>query len=445
MKRNIIESVPAAPLAVFRIVFGALLFIGTLRFWLKGWIFDLYIAPKFYFPYYGFEWIQSLGSLNYGLFFICGISALMVCLGWFYRTAIISLFLSFTYIELIDKTNYLNHYYFVSLLCFLLIFLPAASYFSIDSRKNENNSFSYVPAWCILSIKGFVALLYIYAGLAKINSDWLLEALPLKIWLPAHNDLPIIGPLLNHSWVHYAFSWIGCIYDLSIPFLLLYRRTRLFGFFLVVAFHVLTAILFPIGMFPYVMIGTALIFFSASFHEKILNTFFFFLGRPTTEKKLVFQKATNQGLSIVLAIFFTVQLLFPWRYLLYPGELFWTEEGYRFSWRVMLMEKAGFIQFRVIDSTGKSEFVNNSDYLTPLQIKMMATQPDMIVQFANFLAKEYQHRGFDQAQVYVESYVSLNGRRGKEFIDPKTDLAKEKDSFLHKTWIQPLNDKITGF
>ncbi len=33
----------------------------------------------------------------------------------------------------------------------------------------------------------------------------------------------------------------------------------------------LTAILFPIGMFPYIMIVTALIFFSGQFHQNIIN------------------------------------------------------------------------------------------------------------------------------------------------------------------------------
>ncbi len=68
-----------------------------------------------------------------------------------------------------------------------------------------------------------------------------------------------------------------------------------------------------------------------------------------------------------------IQLLFPWRYLLYPEELFWTEEGYRFSWRVMLMEKAGYAEFKVVDSkTGKRFYVDNSDFLSPFQEKQMA-------------------------------------------------------------------------
>ena len=66
-------------------------------------------------------------------------------------------------------------------------------------------------------------------------------------------------------------SWGGMFYDLSIPFLLLSKRLRWFGFTLVIIFHLLTAFLFPIGMFPYIMILSALIFFSADFHKNIIG------------------------------------------------------------------------------------------------------------------------------------------------------------------------------
>jgi hypothetical protein len=92
--------------------------------------------------------------------------------------------------------------------------------------------------------------------------------MPLKIWLP-NNNLPLIGSLLNETGT-LCFSWTGAIYDLGIVLLLLFKRTRLFGFILVVVFHVLTKILFPIGVFPYVMIISSLIFFDASFHKRIV-------------------------------------------------------------------------------------------------------------------------------------------------------------------------------
>ncbi len=439
----------AAPLAVFRLFFGIMMFASIVRFWLNGWIEKLYIAPKFFFSYYGFEWVKPLGDFTYLLFIICGISALMVAVGYKYRYAIIVFFLSFTYIELMDKTTYLNHYYFISILSFLMIFLPANVYFSIDALKNSKVRFQKIPNWCIDSIKLLLGIVYFYAGLAKINSDWLFRAMPLKIWLPSKYDLPFLGDLLQQEWVHYAFSWSGMLYDLFIPFLLLWKRTRLVAFLMVIVFHVLTRVLFPIGMFPYIMIVSALIFFNPSVHHKILGIISRLLriskARFDTGEILVLKPYKKKLILSVVSVFFIIQLLFPWRYLLYPDELFWTEEGFRFSWRVMLMEKAGYAQFKVVNGeTGKRFYVDNSDFLTPFQEKQMAFQPDFILEYAHFLADHFRKDGHENIEIYVDNYVALNGRKSRPYIDPEVNLLNFADSFRHKTFILPFNDEIKG-
>jgi len=359
-------------------------------------------------------------------------------------------FLSFTYIELMDKTTYLNHYYFVSVLSFLLLFLPANCQFSVDAFRNPQKAFRYVPIWTINSIKLLLGIVYLYAGLAKLNSDWLLKAMPLKIWLPSKFDIPIIGDLLSEEWVHYAFSWSGAIYDLSIPFLLLYKKTRSFAFFMVVVFHVLTWVLFPIGMFPYIMIVSALIFFDTNVHNKILKfiTKVLKLSRSSVNNSNLWKLGSRSKQKIVfttLGLFFMVQLLVPFRYLAYPGELFWTEEGYRFSWRVMLMEKTGYAQFKIVDQkTARWFYIDNSDFLTPYQEKQMAFQPDFILAYAHFLKSHFEKDGHANVQVFVDCRVSLNGRLSTEYIDPKVDLGTIKESFSHKNWIIPFKDEIKG-
>lgn len=434
---------------MFRISFSLLLLVGLVRFWLRGWIDELYVQPRYFFPYYGLEFVRPLGEWTYLLFIVCALSALMVALGWFYRYTSITLFLSFTYIELMDKTTYLNHYYFISMVSLMLIFLPAHVYFSVDAFRKPDLRSGCIPAWSLDSIRLFVAFLYVFAGIAKLNSDWLLEALPLRIWLPAHNDFPIIGGLLDERWVAYVFSWFACLYDLFIPFLLWNRSTRLWAFAAVVVFHGLTALLFPIGMFPYVMIVTALVYFPTGFHQKILGTVGRVLRLPDdflSPRRNPFGVYTASRFQIFLfTLFFAVQLILPFRYAFYPDELFWTEQGYRFSWRVMLMEKAGYAQFRVRDKKGQQIIVNNENFLTPLQEKMMATQPDMILQYAHILRDYYAQRGFSAPEVYAETYVALNGRLGKPLIDPSVNLAQESESFCPKSWILPFNDDIKGF
>lgn len=444
------KTTHAAPLAVFRIFFGLMMLASIMRFWVNGWIRKLYIDPQLFFSYYGFEFVKPLGEFTYLLFVICGISALGVTLGYRYRVSIIVFFLSFTYIELMDKTTYLNHYYFISLLSFVMIFLPAGAYFSIDAKRRPARAFEYIPAWTIDGIKLLLAIVYFYAGLAKLNSEWLVHAMPLKIWLPSKFDLPVLGDLLQQSWVIYTFSWGGAIFDLSIPFLLFYRKTRFPAFLLVIVFHALTRMLFPIGMFPFIMIVSTTIFFSTNVHLKIINAVSMILrlnpqifnnsrslshlGRPALRWSFY-----------VLTAFFTVQLLFPFRYMAYPGELFWTEQGYRFSWRVMLMEKAGYAQFRVVNpKSGEAFYVDNSDFLTALQEKQMATQPDFILEYAQFLKAHFEAQGHRNLEIYVDSYVAINGRRSQTYIDPKVNLLECADNFKHKNWILPFNDTIKG-
>jgi hypothetical protein len=440
----------AAPLAVFRIFFGVMMLWSIIRFWSYGWIEKLYIAPKFNFSYYGFEWIKPLGDWTYVLFIICGLSALLIAIGYKYRIAILVFFLSFTYIELMDKTTYLNHYYFVSILSFLLLFLPANATFSLDAKYHKNIRFQYIPKWNIDALKLLLCIVYFYAGLAKLNSDWLVDAMPLKIWLPSKFDIPLIGNLLVKEWVQYAFSWGGAAYDLCIPILLLYKPTRKLAFVLVVLFHVLTRVLFPIGMFPYIMIVSAIVFFDASLHKRILVIISkVFRFHKTVFNNQSYYKSKSALFSkikyVVVMLFFAIQLIFPWRYLVYPGELFWTEQGYRFSWRVMLMEKAGYTQFKIVDNnSGRWFYVDNTDFLSPLQEKQMSFQPDFILEYAHFLSEHFKENGFENNAVYVESYVALNGRLSKPYIDPEVDLTKEKESFEHKDWILPFKDEIKG-
>lgn len=447
LKRN----TEAAPLAVFRILFGLMMFISLTRFWLMGWIEKLYLEPRFHFSFYGFEWVKPLGNYTYLIFIICALAALLIAIGLWYRFAITAFWLSFTYIELMDKTTYLNHYYFISVLALLLVFLPANRYFSIDAYRRPQIASKLVPRYSIDAIKALLFIVYFYAGLAKINSDWLIHAQPLATWLPGKYDLPFIGSWLEERWLHYTFSWAGMLYDLSIPFLLLYRLTRGFAFALVVIFHVLTRILFPIGMFPYIMIVSALIFFDANFHQRILNfmqkTFRLSSVPAHLPASDIMRKSKFEKIKIgFITLLLLSQILIPWRHLFYPGELFWHEQGYRFSWRVMLMEKAGYTNFTIYDPQKDERFqVDNGAYLTSFQEKQMSFQPDFILEYGHFLERHFQEtqeRG--DLEIYAESYVALNGRPSQVYINPKIDLSQVKRGWANKIWILPFNDTIYG-
>lgn len=432
-------------LVVFRILFGLLLFFSTARFMYKGWVYDMYIQPTYFFSYYGFDWIKPLSEFGMNTIFIVLLfSSLLITFGGLYRIATITYFLLFTYVELIDKTNYLNHYYFISLVCFILIFLPANKYFSLDVYFKIVKEKLTTPSWTINILKFQLGAVYFFAGIAKINYHWLFEAQPLINWLKHQTDLPIVGPLMQYDITAYLFSWGGMLFDLLIPFILLNNRFRIFGYFLVVFFHVLTASMFPIGVFPFVMIVSTLIFFSPEFHRRILSLI---QPHPVHSPYLKKRAVTSKITQYLIIIFIGIQLILPFRYLLYNNKLFWTEQGFRFSWRVMLIEKVGYAEFTVKDPENNRELVvNNADYLTPQQEKMMATQPDMILQFAHHLANEYQNYSYqignvtekiEKPEVYATVRVSLFNKGSRDFIDSSVDLAKEKRGFTPKKWILP--------
>ncbi len=427
------QPVSAIPFVSFRIVFGLLMAFSAIRFVYLGWIDDHYIHPEFHFTYFGFSWVKPISAAGlYLLHLLMMLAAFGVALGRLYRISAIVLFLTFTYTELLDLTYYLNHYYFVSLICLWLIFIP------------EPDSKNTLPAWCKWLIMFQLGVVYTFAGLAKINYDWLIEALPLRIWLPAHDDLPLIGKLLTFPETAYVFSWFGMIYDCTIVFFLLSNRTRPFAYITVIIFHILTGLLFQIGVFPLVMIGATLIFFSENWHQRfqhyitqipLLGGLFVVLPSGETEPS---KFRTSFILRIVLTAYLIFQVFFPWRYLLYPGNLFWTEEGYRFSWRVMLVEKAGDATFYVKDSqTGREGIVYNREFLNAHQEKQMAYQPDMILQFAHFLGKHYSQNGVSKPEVRAEVYVTMNARPAQLLIDPKVDLMKVNDNWSPKSWILP--------
>jgi hypothetical protein len=424
------------PLVLFRIAFGAVMCASFVRFIANGWVERQYIAPEYHFTYPGFGWVEPLPGIGmvvvFGVLVVC---ALGIMLGAAYRLCIVVFAILFAYVQLIDATFYLNHYYLVALLSILMIGLPLNRRLAVDSWLRPALRQDYAPTWMLDSLRLQVGIVYVFAGIAKLQSDWLLDAMPLRLWLPPMSDLPIVGSLLAERATAYAFSWAGAIYDLSIPFLLLYRRTRLLAFAGVVVFHLLTALLFPvIGLFPWIMMAASLLFLPANI------PFHLHRRQEWHPHKMVVGTASAVRLlsTAGLILFFALQLLLPLRHWLYPGDVLWTEEGFRLSWRVMLVDKAGDALFFVRDpASGRRWQASPSDYLTRQQEAQMSFQPDMILQFAHFLERTYRTAGYGDLEVYAEVHVAYNGRPARLLIDPQVDLTRYAPSFLHKPFILP--------
>ncbi|PWJ58005.1 vitamin K-dependent gamma-carboxylase-like protein [Dyadobacter jejuensis] len=441
--QNILQKgqklVSSSSLAFFRIIFGLLMLASLLRFLSRGWLEKFYIQPEFYFSFYGFEWIKPLPDpYIYWVFYALIIAAVTITLGLFYRFSIIVFFLLFTYVELLDKSVYLNHYYQVSLLAWLMCWLPMNGTCSVDQYLFKKTRRPLTPLWMVWVLRLQVGSVYFFGGLAKLRYDWLFEAQPLKIWLAANSHIPVLGDFLGYTWLAFVLSWFALFFDLTAAFLLSNKSTRMYAYVLIVLFHVLTHILFQIGMFPWMMIVTALVFFPTHWHQKILAIF----ERNRTIHLSSSSVPSNHSLTIgVLALFFLFQLMMPFRSYAYPGNVLWHEQGFRFSWNIMLMEKNASLEYEVIfKNNGKKIYVRPEKHLNTIQAKQCSFQPDMILQFAHYLNQYYKDQGLGNTEVYAICYASVNGHASRLLIDPEVDLVTQKDGFADKKWILRYRD-----
>jgi vitamin K-dependent gamma-carboxylase len=429
IERLLRGRVDGSSLAAFRVIFGALLAIASARFVLKGAVQEHYLAPHVFFPWGELSWWKPLpGAGMYALWWALAALGVTLSVGLFTRASAALFCLLFTYAHGIDRTHYLNHYYLVSLLTALMVVLPVGGLWSVDAWR-RGAPVQTVPAWALALLRFQVGCVYFFGGVAKLKGDWLLRAQPLKIWLPAAQDVPLLGPLLRLPQTPWIMSWTGALYDLSIPFLLLHARTRPAAYAAVVIFHTATGMLFNIGMFPLFMVGASLLFLPPSWPRR-------WLGRPAV--------AAGEGAPLagwgraLLATYVGLQLLVPLRHWVYPGDVLWTEDGFRFAWNVMLIEKTGSVEFTVVDRrTGRREVVRNREHLTPVQEKAMAAQPDLLLTFAHHLARHHRAQGKEVA-VQADAWVSLNGRPPARLVDPTMDLSQVEEGLGPRRWILPL-------
>lgn len=432
------KRVSIAPLVMLRLVFGSLLLFSTIRTIQKGWIEELYIEPTYHFSF--FSWLTPLSADGmYMVYYVLALSALGITLGLFYRISTTVFLILFTYCELLDKTYYLNHYYLASLITFWLAVVPAHRWYSFDAVIFPKIRSSSCANWHINIFKVQLTLVYFFAGLAKVNPDWLYRAQPMATWLPGKYQLPVLGQWMHLKETAFLFSWAGCIYDLTIWLFLWIKKTRGLAYVLVLVFHFLTAILFPrIGMFPYIMVTTTIIFFSTQWHQKILSYLPFSSRFETGDLGSYKRPKWELLISSSLFIYFIIQLYLPLRHLQYSGNLFWHEKGYRFSWRVMLMEKNGYTSIIIKDTVKNvQKEVRQEDYLTPFQQQQMRSQPDMILQFSQHVGDQFLNEHGYAPEVYVKSRLSLNGRRSQPFINDTINIYSPTSS-IDNNWILPL-------
>ncbi len=434
--KRFFAPVDIASIAIFRIAFGLILLWEVIRYFQYGWIREFFVDPQFHFSYYGFDWVKPLpGNGMIILFIILGILALCIALGFCYRFSVVLFFVGFTYLFLAEEARWLNHFYLVILLSFLLTFIPAHRAYSIDAWLRPSTRLRTVPALALWVLRAQLGLVYFFGAIAKLNPDWL-HGQPMQMWLVTHADFPVIGPLFTQSWTGLFFSYGGLLFDLLFVPFILWRRTRLFALVVALFFHLMNSQLFDIGIFPWLMIAALVLFLPPTWPRRVIERLW-----PTTltEPSAQYDFMPNRRYVIAaVALYFGVQLVIPLRHYLYPGDVNWTQQGDRFSWRMKLLDLQGDATFIVTDPAQQDIWeVNPSDYLADWQIHEMIQRPDMTLQFSHYLADVFRQQGHTQIEVRAQVMVSLNGRPPQLMIDPDIDLAAQSRTLTATPWLLP--------
>lgn len=151
----------------------------------------------------------------------------------------------------------------------------------------------------------------------------------------------------------------------------------------------------------------------------------------------LFERGARGDWNFYLAIIFCIlQILLPFRHIFFPGNLLWSEEGFRFSWHIMAAHKSGLVTFFIKEEGKEKKQVSYNSILTQRQLGQMTTDPAMIWQFANFIYKEEEKKGKKNFGIYAEAYVSLNGKPAVLMMDPEVDLHSVSYEYFSSTdWI----------
>ena len=416
------RAVSSASLEALRVAFGLLVAASALRFLARGWVGSLHLAPEHHLTYPGFGWLAPLPGAGASLHVaVVAFAGLAIAVGWRTRAALGVFLVAFVWMELIDAALYLNHYWLMTLLGTLLFVLPVGRAWSFDSWAGRVTPSRVVPVWMVWAARSQVAVVYVVAGIAKLNADWLLRGEPLGMWLAARGDRPLVGSLFDLPLTPLVVSWAGAAFDLTIVGWLLWRRSRRWAYGAVVVFHLTTAALFQIGLFPWAMIALTPVFFAPTWPNQLAIGSAKSAPADAPPTKAPATASWVQGAVILLVM---INLVVPLRHYAYAGDVTENEAGYYGSLRVMLTEKTGTARFLVSDpTTGQAWTVDPDDSFEPWQVGQLASRRDLLITAAHVIADGARADGHRRVEVRADAWVSVNGRQRRRMVDPALDLA----------------------
>lgn len=407
-------------LVIFRICFSIVLIVQTIYFFKLGFIENNILKPFILFPFFEF-----LNNPSKQLVYLSAILMLISNIGMIFnktsRTSCLIFFIAFTHLWLLDRAYFNNHYYFISIITFLLFFL--------NKRSSFKNNYC-VPKINIIAFQIMIFLTYFISGINKINPYWVFDLQPMTHILQTKAQVSGNNLFSNYI-IIYLFNFSGLIYDLVIGFFLIIKRTRILGFILVIIFNSLNFFIFKdvgeIGVFPFLMISTLVLFIDPVKIQKVLKF-------KNTKKIILHNKSFINHLIILFVI---VQVLLPFRHMLVKGNVDYNGVGQRFSWRMKIMYKESNIDFFLKNKlTGEKYNVDVTKMLTPIQYNNLKYYPDLIVPLAHRMKSQaISEFGIKFPEVTCVFKTSFMGRKEQLLFSPKKDLTLIPISSKASNWL----------
>ncbi|MDG1477114.1 MAG: HTTM domain-containing protein, partial [Vicingaceae bacterium] len=231
----------------------------------------------------------------------------------------------------------------------------------------------------------------------------------------------------------------GLVFDLLIGFLIWSSKTRKYALIIYVLFNLLNFWLFydigEIGFFPFLLLACFSIFLNPKFIEEKLT----WLSK--NNKNVVDAKVGKRSLiTFCLSSYIVLQVILPFRHLLYDNQVDFSGKGQRFAWRMKIMYKVPEMHFYLVeeDSDKKIE-VNVGNFLTTKQYTNLIYYPDFIPPVANYIKEEGVRRGLKNPKVVADFEIGFMGYEKQYLFDPQLDLSKVSyKPFENSRWIFPL-------
>lgn len=427
------QPVDPVNLGLFRVCFGLLMILYVLRYRTPEIMQTIYLSSDFHFSYPLFHWL-NLPEPTAGLLAVVrgviGLSGLLIAIGLFHRIASVALIGSFGYLFLLEQTYYNNHYYLVLLFAFLFIIVGADRFAALGSKFRKSDRSNYIPYWNVFVFQILLCLMFFFAGVAKINLDWLTGKVTGIIFKGA--DL----------WFIYFVAFMGLLIDLTLGPLLFWKPGRKLGIVSIIIFSIFVKYMLNIGIFPYLLIASTLLFIEPQSIRRFLNLYRN-KERPLTYTPPAVQSVPGISTPVfaLIVLFILIQVVVPLRHWVQPGAVNWSRMGDRFAWRMFSQENLGHIDFYITDlATGKTIEVPRLKGIDVPQYLYMAQVPDMIIAYAKYLRQHYENQGMHSPVVTVNSFVSQNGRAFSVFMNPLLNLGHESVNISTRDLVQPMDE-----